>query len=162
MTSAHDPQSCVHCGAPRQGREDRCTFCGGLLRGPDDDDLRVACRTFIEAMNKDLDDLATPRVVIGFVLAFAVIPVTYFVAKGFGAGLWEAVVCTVFIGLAAIVVAGVNLTAEQKRRFREVLRPQIDRFLTTHQMRREEFLVAAREALDKGSTLLGHIDDLYA
>ena len=73
----------------------------------------------------------------------------------------EAVVVTVFVGLAGMVAAGVNLTFEEGRRFRHVLRPQIDEFLGKHRLGREEFLLVAHDTLKKSSSLLKHLDDLY-
>jgi hypothetical protein len=155
------PRSCPGCGASVDAGRARCIYCGAAVREPSDDNLRKACAAFIQALESDLEGITSVRVLIGFLLCFATFPATYFVARWLGAGTAEAIVVTAFIGLGALVAAGLNLGAEQKRRFREVLRPQVDNFLLRNHVRKDQFLVVARETLKKGSTLLGQLDDLY-
>lgn len=162
MVNGVNPSSCPTCGAPLPARAVACEFCGSQARPPlDDEDLKLACRTFVDALEKDISELATPRVVIGFLLFLLSIPAAYFVTKALGAGIWEAVLVTVFVGLAAMVAAGINLVSEEGRRFRRVLRPQVEEFLRRHGMGREEFLLVAHGTLKPSSSLLKHLDDLY-
>jgi hypothetical protein len=154
--------SCPTCGAPLPAGAAACGYCGSQARPAlNDEDLKRACQTFVEALDKDISELATPRVVIGFLLFLLSIPAAYFAAKALGAGTWEAVLATVSIGLAAMVAAGINLVAEEGRRFRSVLRPQVEEFLRRHGMGREEFLLVAHDTLEESSSLLKHLDDLY-
>jgi hypothetical protein len=162
MLNGATPSSCPTCGAPLPARAAECDYCGSRARAPlDDEDLKRVCRTFVEALDKDISELATPRVVVGFLLFLLSIPAAYFVAKALGAGTWEAVLATFFVGLATMVAAGINLVSEEGRRFRNVLRPQVEEFLRRHRMGREEFLLVAHDTLEDSSSLLKHLDDLY-
>ena len=90
MTDLAPPQSCSRCGAPLAARATSCEFCGTEARPLlSDEELKRACRTFIEAIDKDMSELASPRVVIGFLAFFISIPVAYFTQSGSEPALWR-------------------------------------------------------------------------
>lgn len=155
--------NCPRCGAPVDGQKPSCDYCGGPLPASlvDHESRKRACTTFIKSVEKDLEEIVTPSIIIVIVLTVLLLPVAYLASKYLGTTTLFAAVLTAVVAFTGLVGAGGLQEYEQRRRFGKIIRAQIGNFIQEQEMTREEFITNAHEVLKKDSPLLQGLDDLY-
>ena len=156
--------NCPRCGAPVDGKKPSCNYCGGPLpAGLVDHELRKkVCTTFIKSVEKDLEGVVTPSIIIVIVLTVFLLPIAYMEAKYWGATTLVAVIVTVVVAFAGLAGAGGLQEYVQRRRFGKVIRSQIENFIEGQEMAREEFIAIAREVVKDDGPLVQGLNDLYS
>jgi hypothetical protein len=127
----------------------------------DHESRKSACTNFIKSVEKDLEEIVTPSIIIVVVLTVLLLPVAYLAAKYLGTTTLFAAVLTAVVAFTGLVGAGGLQEYEQRKRFGKVIRAQIENFVQEQEMTREEFITNAHEVLKKDSPLLQGLDDLY-
>ena len=155
--------NCPRCGAPVDGQKPSCDYCEGPLPASlvDHESRKKACTTFIKSVEKDLEEIVTPSMIMVIVLTVLLLPVSYLTAKYLGTTTLFAAVLTAVVAFTGLIGAGGLHEYEQRKRFGKVTITQIENFIEEQEMTREEFITNAHEVLKKDSPLLQGLDDLY-
>jgi hypothetical protein len=155
--------NCPRCGAPVDGKKPSCDYCGGPLPAGlvDHESRKKVCTSFIRSVEKDLEGIVTPSIIIVIVLTVLLLPVAYLAAKYLGATTLSAAVLTAVVAFTGLVGAGGLYVYEQRKRFGKVTINQIENFIEGQEMTREEFITIAREVLKEDGPLVQGLDDLY-
>ena len=156
--------NCPRCGAPVDGKKPTCDYCGGPLPAGlvDHESRKKLCTTFIKSVEKDLEGIVTPSIIIVIVLTVLLLPVAYMAAKYLGATTLSAAIVTAAVAFTGLVGAGGLQVYEQHRKIKKVTINQIENFIEGQEMTREEFIMIAREVLKEDGPLVQGLDDLYS
>ena len=155
--------NCPSCGAAIGSGDEKCGYCGASLSHVrvDREVSREACRRLIQSLEEDLKGLSTNPILAGFGIGIVLTVAAFVLVKYLGGSTLTAVILTVLVGGGGLILAGSILQMEQRRHFKKIIRPQIEKFLLSNDMTREEFMNLSGEILEKGSALKENLGRLY-
>ena len=155
---------CPNCGANLKNGATTCSFCGSHIRDSlSDDAFRETCQVFIKALNKTLRNVFTARMTFIFAVGVVGIPLAvFFILQWSGWGVWARLSVATLLAVTGLVIAGVTLSADQKRVFHKQLKPRIDVFLRENSLTPMEFLSIARSQVKESDPLFEYLDEIVA